>query len=267
MHVSGQAPVWAAGTVRRLRREVQWRRAGVRRLHRVGAEGFGHVVAQHATPLSRPFAGLDPTLQDGKVVNLRIAADLLDGLLLGPGDRFSFWRHVGNPTARRGFAPGLVLDHGRLASGVGGGMCQLTNLLYWMTLHTPLEVVERWRHSYDVFPDASRTQPFGSGATCAWPSLDLQVANPTASGFRLALGVTATELVGAWQVAAPFHHRYEVYEARHVMSHDAPGVYSRHNELRRRTFGADGEEWVDEPVAVNHALLRYRPFLTAEPEA
>ena len=54
-----------------------------------------------------------------------------------------------------------------------------------MTVHTPHTVVERWRHSYDVFPDCGRTQPFGSGATCAWPSLDLQPQNRTATSFRL----------------------------------------------------------------------------------
>ena len=37
-----------------------------------------------------------------------------------------------------------------------------------MTLHTPLQVTERYRHSYDVFPDADRKLPFGSGATCAY---------------------------------------------------------------------------------------------------
>ena len=61
---------------------------------------------------------------------------------------------------------GMILRNGRVASGVGGGLCQMTNLLYWMTLHTPLTVTERWRHGYDVFPDSNRTQPFGSGATC-----------------------------------------------------------------------------------------------------
>ena len=45
----------------------------------------------------------------------------------------------------------------------GGGLCQLSNLIYWMTLHTPLTITERYRHSYDVFPDSNRTQPFGSG--------------------------------------------------------------------------------------------------------
>lgn len=57
----------------------------------------------------------------------------------------------------------------------------MTNLIYWMTLHTPLTVAKRWRHGFDVFPDANRTQPFGSGATCSWPILDLQIVNHTTS--------------------------------------------------------------------------------------
>ena len=72
---------------------------------------------------------------------------------------------------------GMVLHNGGFKPGVGGGLCQLSNLIYWMTLHTPLTVVERWRHSYDVFPDAERTQPFGSGATVAYNHIDLQIRN------------------------------------------------------------------------------------------
>ena len=54
-----------------------------------------------------------------------------------------------------------------------------------MTLHTPLTVVERYRHSYDVFPDSGRTQPFGSGATCVYPYRDLMIRNDTQTTFRL----------------------------------------------------------------------------------
>ena len=142
-------------------------------------------------------------------------------------------------------------------------MCQLTNLLYWMTLHTPLTVVERWRHSYDVFPDAGRTQPFGSGATCAWPVLDLQVANRTAATFRLALGLNDTHLEGAWTSDRPMPHRYEIYEAQHVVTNDAPGVFQRHNVLRRRVLDLAGLETGDELVTANQALLMYQPFLEA----
>lgn len=252
-------------TVRRARREVQWRRTRGLRLARTGPEGFAHPVATHATPLFRELAGVERRLQENKVVNLGLALGRLDGLVLAPGQRFSFWWHVGRPTARRGFLEAVVLDHGRVTEGTGGGLCQLTNLIYWMTLHTPLTVVERWRHSYDVFPDSGRSQPFGSGATCAYPVLDLQVENRTTTAFRLGLTVTATHLRGAWAATDPWPLRYEVYESDHVMTNDGPGVFTRHNVIRRRVSDPDGVEVADELVAANQALLMYQPFLEAGP--
>ncbi len=164
---------------------------------------------------------------------------------------------------RRGFLDGMVLDHGRIAAGVGGGLCRLTNLLYWMTLHTPLAVTERWRHSYDVSPDADRTQPFGSGATCAWPALDLQIENRTLFPWRLGLCVTPTHLQGRWTCAEPFPGRYEVYEGEHRFTQRGPRAYLRHNVLCRREFDTWGNLVTDAMVAENHALLMYQPFLPA----
>ncbi|MCV2393776.1 VanW family protein [Actinotalea sp. M2MS4P-6] len=253
--------------VRRARREWQWWRAGGLQLRRAEPDGFGHLVAEHATPLFRTLSGLDDDLQRGKVVNLRLATARLDGLVLEPGQRLSFWYQVRRPTRRRGFVDGLVLDHGRLTAGTGGGLCQATNLLYWLTLHTPLEIAERWRHSYDVFPDSNRTQPFGSGATCAWPTLDLQVVNPTSARFRLALRVTETELVGQWWSDRPTGLSYQVYEAAHVIEPRPDGAFVRRNLLRRRTFDAHGSELADEVVAANEALMRYRPYLPSRAEA
>jgi vancomycin resistance protein VanW len=254
----------AGPAVRRARRELQWRtcRADLA-LAVASLDGHGYPVADHATPLLRPLPGLDPALQRNKVVNLRLAVARLDGRLLRPGQRFSFWKQVGPPSARRGYLDGLVLDDGRLTAGVGGGLCQLTNLIYWMTVHTPLTVVERWRHSYDVFPDSGRTQPFGSGATCAWPSLDLQLENRTTTSYRLGLRVTDTHLVGAWTASSRVLTGYHVYEAAHVMTNDAPGVFSRHNVLRRRVLDLHGRALDDELVAENHARLMYQPFLPA----
>ncbi|MBU2600947.1 MAG: VanW family protein [Actinobacteria bacterium] len=253
--------------VRRARRELQWRAPGLDfRVRPAPAERFPHAVARHATPLIRTLPGLDLRLQRNKVVNLRLAVSRLDGLVIEPGRRLSFWRQVGKPTYRRGFLDGMVLDHGRVAAGVGGGLCQLTNLAYWMTLHTPLTVTERWRHSYDVFPDADRTQPFGSGATCAWPALDLQIENRTQFPWRLGLCVTATHLEGGWTCAEPFLGRYEVYEGEHRFSQGGPGTYLRHNVLCRREFDACGTLVTDVMVAENHALLMYQPFLPAPPD-
>lgn len=250
----------AGPAVRRLRRELQWS-AVARELASGRSAPLPHVIATHSTPLVRPLAGLDPHLQRNKVVNLRLAAASLDGVLLRPGERLSFWRLVGPPTRRRGFVEGLVLNQGALSVGVGGGLCQMTNLLYWMTLHTPLTVVERWRHSYDVFPDEGRTQPFGSGATCAWPALDLQIANDTDAPYVLSVRVTDTDLEGRWTSDRPTALTYRMEERAHRITHDAPGLYVRHNELWRvTTDGRSGHE-SEQLIAANDARMMYAPFL------
>lgn len=253
----------AGAAARRVRRELQWRgrRCGFGVVH--GAAPFEHVIAEHATPLFRRLAGVDERLQRNKAVDLRLAVARLDGVVVAPGQRLSFWREVGKPTRRRGFVEGLVLKQGRLSTGVGGGLCQLSNLLDWMTLHTPLSVVERWRHSYDVFPDAGRTQPFGSGAAVAWPLLDLQIENCTAAPYQLTLAVTDTHLVGVWTAPEPVLQRYRIEERNHRVTHDGPGVYVRRNELWREAVYPDGRVKT-EPVAVNDARMMYAPFL---PEA
>ncbi|GEL93420.1 VanW family protein [Cellulomonas composti] len=253
-----------AGRVAYVAGEWQWRRAGVpARLDRAASDCFEHEVASHSTPIYRELAGVDRRLQENKAVNLAIAATRLDGIVLRPGQRMSFWRLVGRPSYRRGFKDGLVLRQGQVDEAVGGGLCQMTNLLYWMTVHSPLTVVERWRHTFDVFPDNGRTQPFGSGATCSWPVLDLQIENRTAATFRLSLTVEQTDLVGAWTSDQPRSNTYEVYEAEHVMTNDLPGVFTRRNVLRRRMLDLAGNEVSDELVAVNEGRLMYQPFLEA----
>ncbi|MCL6613912.1 MAG: VanW family protein [Firmicutes bacterium] len=247
-----------------VKRRYDWHLSGKRFARNRGRpEDFPEVHSRHETPLLRPLAQVEMRLQRNKIINLKIAVAALDGLVLAPGETFSYWRLVGAPTRRRGFIEGMVLDHGRVRAGIGGGLCQLTNLIYWLTLHTPLQVVERWRHSYDVFPDAGRTLPFGSGATCAYPSQDLQIFNGTHQTFLLHLWLTDTTLAGEWRGQSPVTHRYEVYEASHAITQEPWGGYVRHNVLRRRVWDAQGNLVADEPLTENHALMMYRPFLPA----
>ena len=146
------------------------------------------VQFSHATPLMRHLRGEEMVWQENKVTNLRLAVKRLDGLILYPGETFSYWKRIGKPTARKGYKEGMVLFLGQIGGDIGGGLCQLSNLIFWMTLHTPLTVTERYRHSHDVFPDANRTQPFGSGATCAYPHRDLMIRNDTDRPYQLSAG-------------------------------------------------------------------------------
>jgi vancomycin resistance protein VanW len=219
-------------------------------------------ITSHASILLRRLKDVEMYLQHNKVTNLRLAAQPVSGLLIRPGETFSFWKRVGNPTRQRGFLTGLVLESGKISTGTGGGLCQMGNLLYWMALHSPLTVVERWRHSYDVFPDEGRTLPFGSGATLAYNYIDLQLRNDTPHTFQIVLAITDTHLTGAIRCDADWPLCYEVTETYHEMRAEPHGGYSRHNRLLRTTFDRNTHTPIaTEVVAENHALMMYPPFL------
>ena len=220
------------------------------------------VIAEHRTPLLRKLNNVEMQLQYNKVHNLGLAIRKLNGLALNPGEIFSYWRLIGRPTSRAGYREGVVLERGQVIAGIGGGLCQLSNLIYWLTLHTPLIVTERWRHGYDVFPDAGRTQPFGSGATCSYPNIDLQIKNPTAQPFQLSLELTATHLVGRWLSSEPSPVRYEVFERDHRIEGNWAGGYTRHNRIFRRVIDCKtGLALREEFVTQNQALMMYEPLL------
>lgn len=249
------------------RRYWQWW-TGNARIARVRREqALRTVASSHHTPLLRKLRAVDMQLQYNKIVNLKIAVSRLDGLTVNPGETLSYWRTIGKPTKRKGYQEGMVLFNGGFRSGTGGGLCQLSNLIYWMTLHTPLTVTERHRHSYDVFPDEARTQPFGSGATCAYNYLDLQIRNDTETPYQLKLWLSAAELHGEWRTTDEPLYSYEIYEAGHRISLEPWGGYVRRNEIRRRTLSRSGEIVGDESVAVNAALMMYAPLLDDVPSA
>lgn len=224
-------------------------------------ELFAHVHFRHQTPLLRRLKNVEMWMQHNKVTNLRLAVQRLDGIVIQPGETFSYWKLIGKPTKSKGYLPGMLLSHGRVTAGVGGGLCQLSNLLFWMTIHTPLTITERHRHSYDVFPDANRTQPFGSGATCFYNYMDLQITNEIKQTYQLHLYVTQTHLVGEWRSSMPATRRYEIVEKDHAIQPSLWGGYERKNRLYRNVYSIDGEWQHEEWVTDNHALLMYEPLL------
>lgn len=227
------------------------------------SETLPESVFCHATPLLRKLRNVDMELQYNKITNLRLAVAKLDGLVLSPGDRFSYWRSIGKPTKRKGYLDGMVLHYGGFQSGTGGGLCQLSNLIYWMTLHTPLTVTERHRHSYDVFPDEQRTQPFGSGATCSYNYLDLQLINQTDCTYQLKLWLDDTHLHGEWRCNEKPLYSYEIYESDHRIRLEPWGGYVRSNVIRRKKLTRIGDLAGDEYITDNNALMMYSPLLHA----
>lgn len=219
------------------------------------------VYSSHATPLLRKLKDVDMWFQYNKIVNLKIAIGRLNKIIIRPGETFSYWKLIGKPTKRKGYVEGMALFYGGYKSEIGGGLCQLSNLIYWMTLQTTLTVSERYRHSYDVFPDSNRTQPFGSGATCVYNYRDLQIFNNTNDTFQLHLVLNEEKLMGEWRVQNKPIYRYSVYEKEQRITHEYWGGYIRHNLIFRKTFSFDGQLVNNEYITENHALMMYQPFI------
>lgn len=243
------------------RRYLDWHLSGRKYACAFGKEPLPFRVFSHQTPLLRQLKNVDMWLQHNKINNLRLASDRLNNILLRPGETLSYWKAIGKPTKAKGYLEGMVLFYGGFGPGIGGGLCQLSNLIYWITLHTPLTVTERHRHSYDIFPDSNRTQPFGSGATCVFNYRDLQITNCTPHTYQLSLSFSEDHLCGEWRSTAAHQSRYEVYEKEHRISHEYWGGYVRHNLIYRKEFTAEGICLNDEYLTENHALMMYAPFI------
>ena len=171
-------------------------------------EPLHYCYYSHKTILLRKLKDVDMYLQYNKITNLNLAVAKINGVVIKPGETFSIWRMVGRPTKRKGYKTGMMIHNGKVSTGIGGGLCQLGNLIYWMALHSPLTVKERWRHSFDVFPDVNRTIPFACGATLAYNYIDLQLENNTDITFKINLWLDEEYLRGTPQFRQTKNTRY-----------------------------------------------------------
>ncbi|MGD9563816.1 MAG: VanW family protein [Pyrinomonadaceae bacterium] len=212
---------------------------------------------KHQSLLQRKLGNSDPQLQENKVKNLQIACPTIDGLLIKPGETFSFWDRVGEATAAKGYCEGMQLSRGEVVRGVGGGLCQLANLLYWMALHTPLQVVERHHHSFDPFPDENRVLPFGSGAGVFYNYVDLRFFNPTEITFQLKLWLTANHLKGSIHSDRETPNSYHIFERSHRFLRQGESVF-RENEIWRETIDRrTGDRIGEEMLVKNFSEVKY----------
>ncbi len=215
------------------------------------------IIVSHKSLLMRKLAGTDADLQTNKVASLRIAAALIDSVLVKPGEVFSFWKLVGKPSASRGFPPGLQLSFGNLTSMAGGGLCQLTNLLHWMVLQTPLLVTERHRHATDPFPDYKRKVPFGTGATVFYNYLDFAFRNETSSTFQIKVWLEREHLCGEIRCEKNLPFSYSVIQKKHRFVREN-GIIYRENEVWCRETDAESLTTVSETLLfTNHVEVLY----------
>ena len=241
------------------RRRVSWLTSGTLWARSYGDDDLSHRVKRHESPLLRRLGDSQMWLQHNKITNLRLAAARVNGIVIRPGETFSFNRVVGNCTRRKGYVDGMRLSEGEAQAGVGGGICQLANLLHWLVLHSALTVVERSEHSFDPFPDDGRVLPWGVGCSIAYNYVDLVFRNDTATTFQLRVSVGDRHLHGELRADRPPEHGYRVFARGEQFIRHGTDHYRRNEIWRSVVDRRTGEEVREELLMRNCALVKYVP--------
>lgn len=129
-----------------------------------------------------------------KLKNLQIATAAIEQIELWPNEIFSFWKAVPPPFRRNGYQESRSIIDGTLQTSVGGGLCQLSGMLYYMSLKADLKIEERHPHSRDIYTEEDRYTPLGSDATVVYGYKDLRIRNSLNQVLHFSFQIEADRL-------------------------------------------------------------------------
>ena len=225
---------------------------------KINKENFEHIWKGDTKVLLRNLHGVDMQLQKNKVTNLRIASKKIDGIIVRPGEEFSFWNLVGNATKRKGYLEGLVISNSQMKKGVGGGLCQMANMIHWLVLHTPLEVTELHHHSDALFPDVKRRVPFGTGTSISYKALDYRFKNTTSTPIQIRIWLDDTMLYGEIRSSEPLKQRYKIVEEDNYYEKEDNGIFYRNSKVYRIITDKETKQEIKKELILNnHSQVMY----------
>ena len=208
--------------------------------------------------LLRNLHGVDMQLQKNKIVNLQLASKKIDGIIIKPGEEFSFWNLVGNATKRKGYLEGLVISNSKMKKGVGGGLCQMANMIHWLVLHTPLEVTELHHHSDALFPDVKRRVPFGTGTSICYKALDYRFKNITKYPVQIRVWLDEKMLYGEIRSTEPLKEKYKIVEEDNHYAKDEDGIFYRNSKVYRIITNKETKQEIKKELILdNHSKVMY----------
>lgn len=202
------------------------------------ASPFAYTLAEGKSLLINRRTGADIQYQYNKVHNLRLASQAVDRVVIYPGETFSLWRLIRRADKAQPYKDGLCVRNGRLVAVYGGGLCQISNQLFWLFLQTPLTIVERHMHKVKEFPNPSSSDPCGVDATILEGWLDLKVRNDTGEPMQVRLSMDETWYEGRILVPHPPARRYQVIN-RNLRYFKEEGKTYESVEVVRRCLDAE----------------------------
>ena len=208
-------------------------------------------------PMYNTDTGFPMVYQENKVHNLKLAAKTIDGLLIRPGETFSFWMAARYADRKTPYRDGLTEVNGELTTTYGGGLCMITNLLFWVFLHSPLTVVERHGHERKDFPEPPSDAPMGVDATIAEGWLDLKVRNDTSKTFQIGVAFDETHIIGTLRVDRDEGIAYRVFNGPVTYFRRGSEIIESVDVLRERISKANGRVLTKKVLYCNQCEIGY----------
>ncbi|MFW5740898.1 MAG: VanW family protein [Myxococcota bacterium] len=191
------------------------------------------VAASFDTKFSRRGVGAK------RAHNIELAARAIDGMVLKPGQSFSFNTVVGRRTLERGYTWAPVIVGDELRPGVGGGICQVASTLYAAALHAAMQITERWAHGRP-----SSYIRMGMDATVSYPSKDLRFVNNLPYPVILHVffpeeRVIRAEILGG-EAVAKVRYRYGISRTAPFVRRIVPKPWLQSGKAFRKQKGIKG---------------------------
>ena len=229
------------------------------------------VVKGHSSVLVRKLHGVDIELQENKAINIQLTCNKINGIIIKPDETFSFWRTVGKVGEKQGYKDGLVIsrkngDGPGLSSGIGGGLCQMANMIHWLVLNSSMTVTELHHHSDALFPDERRKVPFGTGTSIAYKSVDYRFKNETKSDVQILVWIQNGELCGEIRSAEQYPYRYKLTEENNHYRKEEDDYYRISQVYRIVIDRETRQEVAKELILDNHSKVMYDHSLIPKDE-
>lgn len=129
-----------------------------------------------------------------RIHNIKLATSRINGILVAPGDTFSFNNTVGEISLSSGYTNAYIISKGKTILGEGGGVCQVSTTIFRAAVFAGLPIEERHAHAYRVsYYEQAGSRP-GLDATIYSPNIDLKFKNDTPAYILIQAYVQGTNL-------------------------------------------------------------------------
>ncbi|MBR3133103.1 MAG: VanW family protein [Clostridia bacterium] len=145
-----------------------------------------------------------------RTTNLVLASNKIDGVVVMPGETFSYNKTVGERSIEAGYKNAAVFENGQVVDGLGGGICQISSTLYNTVLYANLEVVERSNHTF-----LTSYLPGGRDATVVYGVLDFKFKNNRSYPIKISSTVSGgVATISFYGLSTPDDYEVEITQNR-----------------------------------------------------